>query len=361
MTTKKQTGLLMSIRQAKRKNRKKKILSISSIISMLVIFSPTTAFAYESDRGIWDVGGKISDAIAQWLLDSISTLFEEFFLYVSAAADTTYISGTFSNLFDSRDIYSLVETVHSVAVIPLAESILALFMLVQLVKISQRIDATATLPTVKDIVFLAVTYVIFHWAIVNSLEIISDIFDEFNKLVTSINGTIGNVKFMDEVLDLSSVNLSKVNIGNAIVLFVSAFLCWVTGLVSFIISLVMAMARAVQLYVMAAFAPIPLSLLGFEETRQSGISFVKNFCAVCLSGAIMMFLFVAYPMIVVGSISATGMGNDSIIDLLYGAETNATASGTNLFIAIASWLALSLLMCIGLVKSGAWAKEILGS
>lgn len=350
----------MSIRQVKRKNRKKKILAISIIISMLAIFFPTTAFAYESDRGFWEVGGKISDSIAEWLLNAILKLFEEFFVYVSASANTTYISGTFSNLFGSRDIYSLVETVHSVAVIPLAESILALFMLVQLVKISQRIDATATLPTVKDIIFLAVTYVIFHWAIVNSLEIISAIFDEFNKLVTSINGSIGNVKFMDEALDFSSVNLSKVNIGNTIVLFVSAFLCWITGLVSFIISLVMAMARAVQLYIMAAFAPIPLSLLGFEETRQSGISFVKNFCAVCLSGAIMMFLFVAYPMIVMGSLSA-GMGNDSIIDLIYGAEIDATASGTNLFITIASWLALSLLMCIGLVRSGAWAKEILGA
>ncbi len=35
-------------------------------------------------------------------------------------------------------------------------------MLVQLVKISQRIGTPATLPAVKDIVFFAVTYVLFH-------------------------------------------------------------------------------------------------------------------------------------------------------------------------------------------------------
>ena len=33
-------------------------------------------------------------------------------------------------------------------------------MLMQLIKISQRIDATSTLPAVKDIVFLVVTYCI---------------------------------------------------------------------------------------------------------------------------------------------------------------------------------------------------------
>ena len=80
----------------------------------------------------------------------------------------------------------MVRTLHQTLLIPLAESILALIMLVQLVKISQRIDSTSTLPAVKDIVFLAVFYVIFHWLIVNSLDIVTAIYNIFNHITASI-------------------------------------------------------------------------------------------------------------------------------------------------------------------------------
>ncbi|HEL0789915.1 TPA: hypothetical protein TU158_001845 [Streptococcus equi subsp. zooepidemicus] len=353
MTTKKQTGLLMSIRQAKRKNRKKKILSISSIISMLVIFFPTTAFAYEGEGTglrLWAVGEKISNMICSWLLDLAQWIFTGYFELVKASTDTSYISGTFSSLFGSRDLYELVETVHSTAVIPLAESILALFMLVQLVKISQRIDATATLPTVKDIIILAVAYVIFHWLIVNSLDIIADIFDEFNKIVTSLQG---NSAIQAAAIDFSSINLDEVTVGNCIMLVLCGLISYIIGLIAYLISLIVSMARGVQLYVMASFAPIPLSLLGFEETRQSGINFLKNFCALCLAGAIMMFMFISYPILITSTVAT--LGSDAFYGIAQG-----TISTTPIF-SLATWLAVSILLCIGLVKSGAWAKEILGS
>lgn len=46
-------------------------------------------------------------------------------------------------------------------------------MLMQLIKISQRIDATSTTPAVKDIVFLVVTYYILSYFIDNALDLVS--------------------------------------------------------------------------------------------------------------------------------------------------------------------------------------------
>lgn len=45
------------------------------------------------------------------------------------------------------------------------------------------------------------------------------------------------------------------------------------------VSMVVALGRSVQLYVYAAFSPIPISLLGFDETKQIGIGYLKNFAA----------------------------------------------------------------------------------
>ena len=39
---------------------------------------------------------------------------------------------------------------------------------------------------------------------------------------------------------------------------------------------VMCYMRAMQLYVMAAFSPLPFALLGFDETKNYGVSFCKN-------------------------------------------------------------------------------------
>ena len=41
-------------------------------------------------------------------------------------------------------------------------------------------------------------------------------------------------------------------------------------------SLVVCWARAIQLYVLAMLAPIPLSLMALDETRQVGVGYIKN-------------------------------------------------------------------------------------
>ena len=86
---------------------------------------------------------------------SIFTVYNQLINHVGTEA---LLSGPFDSLLGT-DMYNLTNNIFQTAVIPIGESILALFMLVQLVKISQRIDATSTLPAVKEIVFLAVIYV----------------------------------------------------------------------------------------------------------------------------------------------------------------------------------------------------------
>ena len=68
-----------------------------------------------------------------------------------------FISGPFNELFGTTEPYGVVKDFYQAGVIPVAHAILGLFMLMQLIKISQRIDATSTLPAVKDIVCLLYT------------------------------------------------------------------------------------------------------------------------------------------------------------------------------------------------------------
>ena len=244
------------------------------------------------------------------------------------------LSGPFDSLLGT-DMYNLTNNIFQTAVIPVGESILALFMLVQLVKISQRIDATSTLPAVKEIVFLAVIYVLLHWFINNSLDIMQAIYGIVNDDIIPTIGSVGD------------------STGEAGVFSIMSVICLLFGLVAFVLGFAMCYVRAWQIYIYAAFSPIPISLLGFEETRQMGIGFLKNFASVCLAGAILLFLFVAYPFVLAGSVSSLSAGND-ILFLM-------TTSSADSLINLLKGVAISVVLIFMIVKSGGIAKEILGS
>ena len=134
---------------------------------------------------------------------------------------------------------------------------------------------------------------------------------------------------------------------------IMSVICLLFGIVAFVLGFAMCYVRAWQIYIYAAFSPIPISLLGFEETRQMGIGFLKNFASVCLAGAILLFLFVAYPFVLAGSVSSLSAGND-ILFLM-------TTSSADSLINLLKGVAISVVLIFMIVKSGGIAKEILGS
>lgn len=56
----------------------------------------------------------------------------------------------------------------------------------------------------------------------------------------------------------------------------------------------------VALGLMAAFSPLPFALLGFDETKNYGVSFCKNFLATCLAGVIILFAMGLFPNLLSG-------------------------------------------------------------
>lgn len=52
--------------------------------------------------------------------------------------------------------------------------------------------------------------------------------------------------------------------------------------------------RFFKIFFYIALAPIPLSTFGGEPSQQVGRSFIKNFCAVCLEGAIIILACIIF-------------------------------------------------------------------
>ena len=344
------------------RHRLLKVACATTVVTLLTVaLFPVTAHAETPGFTLLDLGASLKNMICYWLLEGACCFFNVYNSVITSISGNTILAAPFSSML-GVDMYNLTHTVYETAIVPLAESILALFMLVQLVKISQRVDATATLPAVKEVIFLAVVYVLLHWFIVNALDIMQGIYQiVVDDIIPNIGSAASGTGFFDGALTTDPITndiWDSMSIGGALLAFIESILSLLIGFIAYIVALVVAYARAWQIYVYAAFSAIPVALLGFDETRQMGISFLKNFASACLAGAVMMFLLVAYPYIISGlSPDGAGLTILTFVTVATGAATGSAASGLLLLL---QFLATSILLILGLLKSGSWAKEILG-
>ncbi len=151
----------------------------------------------------------------------------------------------------------------------IASTLLALVMLVQLVKISQRTEAHATFPAVREVCALLVACAIYTYLVGHAWDLMNALFTDLSSIWSSWGS--------EPATHVSSMNIDDKN-GLAVLLpmLVSALICSILVDVATIISMVVVWGRGMQLYFMATMSPIPLALLGIDETRQMGVGFLVH-------------------------------------------------------------------------------------
>ena len=253
---------------------KKIVLFLLVLPLVAVLVAPKVALADDDSdwvKNIPIIGGVVDFASdpGGWITDRFAEGAEFFFndglQNIKTTSTKSILGKSFNNLLGKKTgtFYSTVSFVNKSVVMPTAASILSLVMLIQLIKISQRIDGTATLPAIKDIVFLIIYATIFIWLLKNSLKICAGAYDLFNEMIGKINQST-----VDELKTVTIADSCKESFGAVIV--------------------------------MAAFSPLPFALLGFDETKNYGVSFCKNFLATCLAGVIILFAMGLFPNLLSG-------------------------------------------------------------
>lgn len=241
-------------------------------------------------------------------------------------------------------MYDIVHAVWQVAILPIGCGVLSLVFTIKLIQISQRMDGNQSLPGVKEVVFLLVFFAVFLFLIQNSFDLMQAIYEVVGLAIDrtiSLFGTGG-------ALDLADVSIvtGDDDLPSLIAMLLVSLISWLVVLVAYIVSLVVCWARALQLYIMAAFSPIPLSLMALDDTRQIGVGYIKNFAAVCIAGLIILILLISFPLIL-GGLVAVNPGTGTPIDSIANGLTYAL-----------QYLAMCVLLILSLVKSGTWARDI---
>lgn len=294
----------------------------------------------------------IADDINDWLCgllrDTCNWIFNSQVDMLKSIGADGVLSASFAQMLGSAGsvtMYDIVHGVWEVAILPIGCGVLSFVFTVQLTKISQRMDGNAAMPGVKEVVFLLVFFAVFLFLVQNSFAIMQAIYEVAKLAIDRVAGLFG----AGSQIDLTTVSITTTDndVAALLAMLVVALISWLVVIVAYVVALVVTWARAIQIYIMAAFSPIPLSLMALDETRQMGVGYLKNFAAVCLAGIIILVLLVSFP-IVLGGLNAASAGVP-VVDLIIGGLSYAL-----------QYLAMCILLILSLVKSGSWARDIMG-
>jgi hypothetical protein len=207
-------------------------------------------------------------------------------------------------------------------------------------------DGNASMPGVREVVFLLVFFAVMLFLVQNSFELMRALYEVARLAIRRAASVVGSGGAMD--LTEVSVVTEDDDVAALLAMIVVALVSWLVVIVAYVVALVVTWGRAIQIYMMAALSPIPLALMGLEETRQAGVSFLRHFAGTCLAGIITLVLLVAFP-VVLGGLDAASAGTGTAADSVVGGLSYAL-----------QYVAMCVLLVLSLAKSGSWARDALG-
>lgn len=164
----------------------------------------------------------------------------------------------------------------------------------------------------------------------------------------------GNVSFGGTATDnLGGIIQEAEGIGNILGMFLCSFVVVLAIKICGLMIQVMAYGRMIEIFVYLVISPLPISFFPLGNGDGSGFSsitigFLKTFMAVCLQGVMMVVAMRVFDIVVGQSIA-------DALNVIQG-EPSAVVTDT-----LFTMLLGSIALVLAVVKSGSWAKSVMGA
>lgn len=216
-------------------------------------------------------------------------------------------------------LYGYILTIMKTVVMPIAYVILALFFVLELWKISTKVESAGGSSNLGvELVFKAlVRMVLCKVAVDQSLLFMEAIYDVFLSITKGIAGVMATPALVGG-MDVASLTaeVNNMGIGEQLSTFNQTLL--ICGAIKIILGIVdvMCIARFIEIYVYIAIAPIPIATFPSDDLNIAK-NFLKSFAAVCLQGALIYLILSIFPML----FNANILGDTGLFGMLIYAIT----------------------------------------
>ena len=252
--------------------------------------------------------------------------------------DGGMLTRDFDQLFSS--VVPVLRSVQEAVVIPLAMIVLTVFFVAGIASaVAEMGRAESGIDTVQ-LMMVFIAYALVGSLIVNSWELMVLCYDLVTQVISGIGGTVNTEVYTGLPDDVN-------NIGVLLSLLVTSGVVWVIAGAVALLTQVIIITRAIQIYVYTCLAPASIAFLVSPKSRPMATGFLKRYLALLFAGVIMALLFAMMSAILAGfgDIAVTASDYEGMIYW----------SGRLLFSCV-SLLAYGYAMW----SAGGWAREFVG-
>lgn len=206
-------------------------------------------------------------------------------------------SGLLSSLTDwNSTLAGYAEGISSNVVMPVALTLLALFMVLELYNATQRIamNGSSNAYTIQQIALVMLKIILCRWAVLHTTEILNALFEIAATVTQGIAGYVGSGQ-VTTVLEIeNAIDALPGGIGNMPVALELMVVGWMLRIVNIVINTIVA-ARFIELYIYNAMASLSIATLCYQELHGVAVNFLKSYLAVALQGAVLYLVIGFYP------------------------------------------------------------------
>lgn len=232
----------------------------------------------------------------------------------------TILGGTFAGGTDSlatsvadynSGAHDFARNVNDVAVKPIAASIVAIILTLELVRISSRYEGDSRSGT--QVVAAAILKAVLLIIAIQNVDLILDAMNEVGELIignmANLNQEVRGQELSDDVRqtvkDMGNVDKA----GMMIVLFFPFLLSIVAG---FAVK-IMIFIRFAELYILSAAATLPLAFLGNQETKSITIGYLRRYGGAVLHGVMIMVIISIYSFFQLDTLDLSAATSDNLL------------------------------------------------
>jgi len=205
------------------------------------------------------------------------------------------------------NVYNAMMLVHSTAVKPVTSIVLAIISSMLLASTSARTDGDRELGT--RIISVTMFKIVMVFVVCQNAPMILNALAEVSAwMSTVVNGLDVGADSPTSGAPLGDQMrgaIDEAGTMNQLVMILILLLPWIVSAFGTVIVGVLILIRFLQMYLLGAFASLPVVFLMHEDTKQIGIGFLKRFSVVAISGVVIVLALKLYQALLAGAMTDT--------------------------------------------------------
>ena len=276
-----------------------------------------------------------------WLEDGIADAILAIYREIGIGMSSVMADAVKSPSVYNSSAWQAVNKFNDDVVLPIAWTVLSLFLLLELVSLFKRADVRG-LDSVYWVCIIILKILLAKLLMENMTTIINAIFDISSNMVSSaqnsFNSTTGGFTISDTAAaDLKHAMESENTVG-MIGLMIIGYVIKIINSLCTILAKVIVGLRFIEIYVFTSIASLPFATLSSNEYSSIGKNFIKRMIALALHVIFIIIVLYLYGMLASGA-------------------TIDTSSASNMLFQA---LGYSILCVIALFQTGSWSKQLMG-